>query len=184
MGVQRWAIVMLALLAAPGSLDAQTPLVRQMSIDELRACGVTAVAIQQRRQAIITGDVVLTARGKALAAESSAIDAARKRVNLRDAKAVAAFNARVARSRAAFDSYNAGMASRRQAVTSLNADSDLFNVNCADRPYDQASLAQLPEASRLAIAAYAHSVAVPMLPTALGGRRTQRWCRLTGARLS
>ncbi len=120
--------------------------------------------MKEQREAIAAMQANLAAKGKPIIAESHAIDAQRTQINRRDTKAVAAFNARLARNIAAMNAYSAALAPQQRAVAGLNSQADQFNIDCASRPYDRADLAQLPVAQRLAMESGTHDIEIPLLP--------------------
>lgn len=151
-------------LVLSSSAGAQQPLVTSMTPEELTGCGVLALDLAQRHAAMKATDATLTTRAKALRIESDAIDAARRRVNLKDPKAVAAFNARLTRSAKALAAYNALAKASAPDVAKLNRQSGTFNVQCAQRPYSNEDLAKLAPALREAMEAVSRQTEVAFLP--------------------
>lgn len=148
-------------VAGQDAIGDPTPIVSRMGLAELEHCGQLAVGIEADREVARRSDARLAARFKAIGAEDKAINAARSTIDLRSAAAVAAFNKRVAANMQAVAAYNRDVNVQRVAAKPANTRSNAYNVQCAQRPFDPALLAQVTPAASKAIKAHSSSINMP-----------------------
>lgn len=165
----RVAVSLLGVLLAAAPATGQAPIaepqpmISQMGLAELQACGALAIAVDADRENARRRSAQLAARGKAIGAEDKAINAARPTIDVRNPTAVAAFNKRLIAQRAAIDAYNREVDAQRGARQTGNIRIGQYNVQCMQRAYDRAMLSQLPPASAKAISAISSTILVPTL---------------------
>lgn len=170
------SFVLSALLAAaPCVAVAQepVPVVRSMSVAELETCAKRAWSLNGEVAELKTIDEAIQNRGLALKSESAAIDGLRQRLNLRDPKSVAAFNARLNRSNAAIANYRRELDARNGVSKVVKQHETEFNVLCTGRPYNTDDLAKVAEPGRSAMAAHSHATTVPVVDTIMPSAGTQ-----------
>jgi hypothetical protein len=165
--VKKYFVLSALLMSGAAALSAQNPapIVRSMSMAELEICANRAVDLSGEATGIKELDQALQRRGLAVRAESTAIDALRARVNVRDPKAVAAFNARLKRNQAAIENYRREAEARNAIARKSDVHRAEFGVQCTGRPYDLADLDKLPAPARAALAAISNPTSVPVVET-------------------
>ncbi len=155
------APVALALSGAPlfAAPPAAPPVVAaDMSLDELRACAKHVLHIRANEAIMQRTDSDIAAFREAIRKDTADMEARRPRLNLRDPKQVAAFNARIRANHAAADRFAAMVTRRNAQLPILSADYATHRKMCADRPYAMASLDQLTPAEREAMKAISRDI--------------------------
>jgi len=137
------------------------PLVSKMGLADLERCGSLAAVIEADREAVLRRNAQLMARAKSIGAEDKAINAARPTIDTRNPTAVAAFNKRVSANIQAIAAYNRDLTVKPAYVQAAKTHSNEFNVECAQRPYDQALLTQVSPAARKALAKQSSTIDLP-----------------------
>jgi len=136
-----------------------------MSVEELEKCAGQALALNRESADLKQLDAALQKRGLAIRSESNGIDSARAKINVRDAKAVAAFNSRLSRNSNAVASYRREIDARNAASGNFRLHQTAFNVQCTGRPYNLDDLAKVPEPARSAMSANSTKTFVPLVDT-------------------
>lgn len=158
------ACAAMSIAIAPQSVE------QPMSIEDLKACGVSAIAFQQRDAAAREAQGILATRREAIRIESDAIDAAGRRVRREDRKAFATFTARLKRYTSGAAAYHAAVSTQVGRIAALDGDRTAFNLRCGYRRVRHADLDVLPPEQRAAIVAVTKSVDAPIVaPVDLAG---------------
>ncbi len=160
-----WTLGFTLLLLAPSLWAQGTPVISSMSLPELEKCGALAVTIRNNRINLAAQDRQLAASGQAIRTQSNGLDATRRTVNVRDAKQVAAFNARLAANHRAVAAYEAAVTARNAGARASSLPHNEFNLLCADRPYDLTLLAKLPAEQIAAMKDGSAKMTVPTIVT-------------------
>ena len=142
---------------------------RELTFAELTVCAQQLLDRTRDEAALGALRAQLNPIGRRLQGEAAAIDASRSKVNLRDAKSVAAFNARIARFHADTASYAAETARLQRRIEALNSATAGYNIQCAQRPFAQADIARLPPPLRAVEQAHSTTMA---RPTVVGTQET------------
>jgi hypothetical protein len=162
--MRKLAFAAALLLMSPASMAQQgVPLVKSMTADELSGCAKLSVGIASQQSSIQAEDTRLYEAGLKIRGEASAIDDARPKVDLRDPKQIAAFNKRILANGVMVDRYNNAIAKRNLAARKASGDQDMFNVQCANRPYDDKDLALLPPDQQQAMREDSKRIEIPLL---------------------
>jgi len=138
-----------------------------MTFGELEACAKKAFALNQDLAELKAIDKAIEQKGKALQAESAQIDALRRKININDRQAVAAFNARFKRNSAAIANYRAETEARTAAIAIYKQKETSSNILCTGRPYSNDDLAKVAEPWRSAMAERSKPVTIPTVGSAL-----------------
>lgn len=136
-------------------------LLSKMGLADLERCGSLAAVIEADREAVLRRNAELMARAKSIGAEDKAINAARPTINTRNPTAVATFNKRVSANIQAIAAYSRDLTVRPAYTQAAKIRFNEFNVECAQRPYDQALLSQASPTARKAIAKRSSTIDLP-----------------------
>jgi hypothetical protein len=158
-------IIFIAVIFGAGQAWAQegTPIIANMTMDELRNCAATAEGLRARQSSLHDEDVRLYDVGRGIKRESFTIDASRAKINIHDGKQIADFNSRVAKMNESATKYNQSIRTKNSEASRISDDINSFNVMCANRPYNDADIAALPPGQQAAIRAGARRMEIPLL---------------------
>lgn len=146
MGATHTPTVIVAMALAMVLLG-QPVAAQSLSSDELRACAMLALQRPDSDPARAAQRAMAEAERVRIVEEAAAIAAARPLVDRSRAGEVALFNDRVARACA---DYAAFVAATARLAAEQNATATAFNAGCADRDFDPALVAELPDDLRAA----------------------------------
>lgn len=158
---------------APGGSAAG---VKAMSIDEITNCARRVKGLQEDSARLTATDARMKQQKASIEAAQKAIEADRPRVNIKNAKQVAAFNQRVEKNLEAIRRLNADVADVNTWVSARGILINDYKVSCVQRPYRKSDLALLPSDLRAAMESVSASTDIPILEEAetsvpLAGRR-------------
>lgn len=149
-------------LASAVPAQAQS-VVEQMQTADVRNCAHQAFLLSEENTRLADNDRAMTAEGLGIRHESELINIARKSVQVRDPKAVQAFNARLAALSQRVSNYQQELSARNQKASAINLHSADYEIQCVGRPYDPALLNGIPAAEVAAFTKGSHPVAIPQV---------------------